>query len=693
MKSVKTKLITIIVLVALIPLIISVVTFSFYMTDDTTKLVERDNLIITENVANNVSAFVEKAYSLTEEMTNNPIVKSFNGESQKQILVSNAERNKYFDLLYIQNLAGDQTARSKGDLGNRANRWWFTEMMGKQKSFVSKSYYSVSNNVTVTSIFFPIYDKDSKLTGIFGADLMLDHLQRLVDKYNVGKDSYICIVDSEGAVIAHPEKEQVAELYNYKTLKKTVLEKDASGNILKDDKGNERTKQLDITIAKDFKGITEKVLNGESGKIHFDNVDGKATICTYSPIKLPGDSKNWGVITVQAKAAALSSIYSVLIKTSIISGIIVLLIIIITFIIGTRFSKPMIYLNSVIKQAASGDLTVESTYRSKDELGALSSSFNVLLGNTKNLIQHILKASQQVQASSENIVATAEESSASIDEVLSTITNVSNNSKDQSDKMQFGLQEVKSLSSDIEDMAKYIDLSKELSNNTISLSKTGINSMHILDEKSKNTIQTTAMITDIIQELSNKAVHISNVVETISSISEQTNLLALNAAIEAARAGESGRGFAVVAQEVRKLSEGTAKSSKEVKDVVTAIQADIDKAQDGMKQAGIVVAEQIDAMNDTKNNFDKITGSLGEIVSNFNEVNKSLGTVLGRKDDVLKVIDEAYASSIRISQSSEEIVAITEQQAGVVSELTNLTVQLNKLSGMLEENIKNFRVS
>jgi len=140
----------------------------------------------------------------------------------------------------------------------------------------------------------------------------------------------------------------------------------------------------------------------------------------------------------------------------------------------------------------------------------------------------------------------------------------------------------------------------------------------------------------VIEELGKRVGEIGNIVDVIDDVAEQTNLLALNAAIIAAQAGEHGKGFAVVADEIKDLSERTAASTKEIAELVRAVQIE-------SRNAGAAMTMGVRHVED--------------------------GVLLGREaESALKKIQESARNSMQMVRA---IARATEEQADGSRDITH----------------------
>jgi methyl-accepting chemotaxis protein len=146
------------------------------------------------------------------------------------------------------------------------------------------------------------------------------------------------------------------------------------------------------------------------------------------------------------------------------------------------------------------------------------------------------------------------------------------------------------------------------------------------------------------QELGSASERIGAIVEVIDAIADQTNLLALNAAIEAARAGEHGRGFAVVADEVRKLAESSAQSTREIGNLVKDIQA-----------------------------------KTGEVVRSTTDSGKKAESGLQMADVAGRAIGDISSAVAEANRLTEQISMAAREQAGGASAIVNSVEQMNDL--------------
>jgi methyl-accepting chemotaxis protein len=173
-------------------------------------------------------------------------------------------------------------------------------------------------------------------------------------------------------------------------------------------------------------------------------------------------------------------------------------------------------------------------------------------------------------------------------------------------------------------------------------------------------------------DLGKKSQQIGGVLDIVSELAEQTNILSINASIEAAGAGESGKRFAVVAEEIRKLADRVAASTKEIRtlidDVRGAVNTTVMTTESGSKSVDLTAKQ----FSDMAAAFKQILGLAATTLDAAREIE------LSTKQQATAVEQVNLAIS-NMSQSTRETEASSAQTLQTASQLATLSRDLLRL--------------
>lgn len=314
---------------------------------------------------------------------------------------------------------------------------------------------------------------------------------------------------------------------------------------------------------------------------------------------------------------------------------------------------------------AAGDLTKPLPPPTKDELGDLNAALSVMRNNLHELIASVREGITALNQSSGNVSASAHKSST-----------VSEMQSEAASGMASAMEE---LSVSIDQVSEHADSAHRVSQLSSEKAVEGGQVIHSAATEMENIATSVNHVAEKIHGLDEYSKQISGIANTIKEIADQTNLLALNAAIEAARAGEQGRGFAVVADEVRKLAERTANSTKEISGMIGKIQAGTEEAVKEMEVSVNKVNEGV-----------QLARKAGDSVSSIRDAAENAARDV---DDITHAIQEQSLAARDIAQRIEKIAQGTEENTIASSETAGSAKQMAELSKNLDELAARFRIA
>ena len=388
--------------------------------------------------------------------------------------------------------------------------------------------------------------------------------------------------------------------------------------------------------------------------------------------------------TTQYRAARTTGIGSIIL--TVVLGVVSL-----NFSIGIRktITKNMLRPIKQIQKASAdlkaGNLDVDITYESPDELGQLANDFkdacatlHAMVEDTGVLLDQMANGDFTISEDNKSKYVgsfveqfeSMHQLGSQMSETLEQINVASEQVAQGSGQLSCGAQALAEGATDqagaVEELTATVENITEVANNNAAAAEKSYETVREAAEHAGQSREDLERLTEAMQRIDATSKEIQNIIGSIEDIAEQTNLLSLNASIEAARAGEAGRGFAVVAEQIGKLAGDSARAAVNTRDL-------LGKSLQEVENGNVITAKTVEALN-----------QILETMNRFADTAKGSSESSREQADMLRQVEqgiEQISSVVQSNSASAEETSATSQQLSAQSDELKTLVGKFKLMG------------
>lgn len=436
----------------------------------------------------------------------------------------------------------------------------------------------------------------------------------------------------------------------------------------------------------EFSFIKESKNNNDSKDAK--SADGKDLLAVFNSL----ETADWKLTGMVPTDELVKDARPILLTTFIVAACAALLAIVIGIWMVRMIARPVARLKDLMVEGAKGNLSVRTEYVSKDEIGQLSASFNLMMERITELVaqttetaKDVLETAGELGDASRKTAVSAREIAAATEEIAGgagSLALEAERGNELTELIARQMQTVISANSEMDQAARGVGQA----------SGHGAKQLEELLNQTEHTGEMTGALVERVNNLKETVFSVIKVLDVMKSITQQTNILSLNATIEAARAGEAGRGFMVVAGEVRQLADQSKQSIALVAGITDKIMTEMNETVTVLSEVAPLFKGQMISVKNTSDIFVSVQGQMDEFITSLESVTTAIGTLNHSQGVLSESMGNVSAVAQQSSATSEEVASLSNEQQNVSDQLVSLSGKLEGASTQLKDKLSLFTI-